>query len=103
MFLYGQSTSSTVSHGLQPSNSLYILTFRASFREKMRFELSSWDEHNNHRNPRTRRRHTSHHCTPQEYARGRIIGHTLPAQWQLAGLESRRDDGRVVGLHPLRG
>src|SRR4029453_14871738 len=81
----------------------YLLTFRASFREKMRFELSSWDEHNNHSNPRTRRRHTSYHCAPQEHARGRIIRHTLPAQWQLAGLESRRDDGRVVGLHPLRG
>src|SRR5215211_1649759 len=81
----------------------YMLTFRASFREKMRFELSSWDEHNNHRNPRTRRQYTSHHCAPQEHARGRIIGQTLPAQWQLAGIESRRDDGRVVGLHPLRG
>ena len=51
-------------------NIYIILTFRASFREKMRFELSSWDEHNNYSNPRTRRRHTSHPCAPQEHARG---------------------------------
>ena len=79
------------------------LTFRANFRGKMRIALSSWDEQKNHRNPRTSRRHTSHHRAPQENACGRMIGQPLPAQWQLAGLESRQDDGRLVGLYPLRG
>ncbi len=78
-----------------------MLTFRANFREKMRSALSSWDEHKDHSNPRTSRRHTSPHRTPQENARGRILGQAFPAQWQLAGLEPRRDDGRVVGLHPV--
>src|SRR4030088_249175 len=80
-----------------------ILTFRANFREKIRIALSSWDEHKNHHNPRTSRRPPGHHRAPQENARGRIIGQPLPAQWQLAGIEPRLDDGRVVGLYPLRG
>src|SRR5207249_6538043 len=62
------------------------LTFRANFREKMSIALSSWDEHKNRSNPRTSRRHTSHHRTPQENARGRILGQALPAQWPLAGI-----------------
>src|SRR5215217_5819518 len=86
-----------------PHYEYYLLTFRANFRGKMRSELRSWDEHNNHRNPRTSRRHPSYHRTPQEHACGRIIGYPLPAQWQLAGLESWEYDGRLVGLYPLRG
>src|SRR4029450_9270984 len=81
----------------------YQLTVRANFREKLRIALSSWDEHKNYSSPRTSRRPPGHHHAPQENACGRIIGQPLPAQWQLAGLESWRDDGRVVGLYPLRG
>src|SRR5713101_378169 len=80
-----------------------LLTFRANFRAKMRIELRSWNEQKDHRNPRTSRRHPGHHRTPQENVRGRIIGPTLPDQWQLAGIESRLDDSRVVSLHSLRG
>src|SRR5262252_698618 len=80
-----------------------LLTFRANFREKMRIALSSWDEHKDHSNPRTSRRHTGHHHAPPENACGRIIGQPLPVQWQLAGLESRWNDDRVVSLYPLRG
>jgi hypothetical protein len=80
-----------------------ILTFRANFRAKMRITLSSWDEQKNYRNPRTSRRHPSHHRAPQEDARGRSTGPTLPDQWQLARLASRLDDGHLVDFHPLRG
>src|SRR5881409_2612805 len=80
-----------------------MLTFRTNFREKMRSALSSWDEQKDHSNPRTSRRHTGPHRAPQENARGRIIGETLPDQWPLAGIEPRLDDSRLVGLHPLRG
>src|ERR1700674_2934740 len=68
----------------------------------MRIELSSWDEQKNHSNPRTSRRHTSHHRAPQENACGRILGQSLSAQWPLAGLESRQDDYPLVVLYTLR-
>ena len=79
------------------------LTVRTNFREKLRIALRSCHEPKNYRNPRTRRRHTGPHRAPPENARGRIIGHTLPNQWQLAGIEPGLDDSRVVGLRSLRG
>jgi hypothetical protein len=54
------------------------LTFRANDREKIRIEISSWDEPKDHSNPRTRRRYTGHHRAAQEDARGRIVGPPLP-------------------------
>src|SRR5439155_8717694 len=74
-----------------------------NFRAKRRIELRSWDEPKDHRNPRTSRRHPGHYRAPQENARGRIIGPTLPDQWQLAGTESWLDNRRVVRLHSFRG
>ena len=62
--------SREVSFSFLRSSRNVILTFRANFRGKMRIELSSWDEQKNHRNPRTSRRHPSHHRAPQENARG---------------------------------
>src|SRR5919198_260306 len=79
------------------------LTFRANFRAKRRIALRSWDEPKDHRNPRTSRRYPGHYRAPQENARGRIIGPTLPDQWQLAGTESGLDHRRVVSLHAFRG
>src|SRR5437588_5484871 len=75
----------------------------SNFRAKRRIELRSWDEPKDHRNPRTSRRHPGHYRAPQENARGRIIGPTLPDQWQLAGTESWLDNRRVVSLHSFRG
>src|SRR5207244_3588243 len=104
LHLLGLPARPMLQHGVENRQELmHTLTFRTNFREKMRSALSSWDEQKDHSNPRTSRRHTGHHRAPQEDARGRIIGQTLPDQWQLAGIESRLDDSRVVGLHPLRG
>ena len=36
-------------------NKNYRLTFRANYREKIKIEIRSWDEHKDHRNPRTSR------------------------------------------------
>src|SRR5215831_16183951 len=102
----GKLTRVTSGGDLPPSEVIMSrpqLTFRANFRAKMRIALSSWDEHKDHRNPRTSRRYPGDHRASQEHARGRMLGDTLPDQWQLAGLESRLDDSRVVDLHPLRG
>src|SRR5262250_2987589 len=79
-----------------------LLTVRANFREKIRIEISSWNERTNHNHPRANRRYPSHHRLSTEDACGRIDRHPLPDQWQLDGLESGADVGRLVNLHYLR-
>src|SRR5262245_33509525 len=79
-----------------------ILTVRANFREKIRIEISSWNERTNHNHPRTNRRYSGHHRLSPEDACGRIDRQTLPDQWQLDGLESGADVGGLVNLYDLR-
>src|SRR5262249_35175445 len=75
------------------------LTVRANFREKIRIEISSWNERTHHNHPRANRRYPSQHRLSTEDACGRIDRHPLPDQWQLDGLESGADVGCLVNLH----
>src|SRR6266498_3351864 len=79
------------------------LTVRANCHVKMRMAFSSRHEHKNHSNSRTSRRQTGSHDTPHANAGGCIIGQPLPTPWPLARMEPGEDDGRVVGLYPVRG
>src|SRR5215813_5353815 len=50
----------------------YGLTVRANFREKIRIEISSWNERTHHHHPRANRRYSGHHRLSLEDACGRI-------------------------------
>src|SRR5215813_4200594 len=50
----------------------YYLTVRANFREKIRIEISSWNERTHHHHPRANRRYSGHHRLSLEDACGRI-------------------------------
>src|SRR6266487_745262 len=75
------------------------LTVRANFREKMRIEISSWNERTNYHHPRANRRYSGHPRVSTANACGRIARQTLPDPWSLDGPESGADAERLVDLH----
>src|SRR5262249_33544387 len=72
-------------------NYILYLTVRANFREKIRIEISSWNERTHHNHPRANRRYSGHHRLSTEDACGRIDRQTLPDQCQLDVFESGTD------------
>src|SRR6266568_992507 len=76
-----------------------VLTVRANFREKMRIEISSWNERTNYHHPRANRRYSGHPRVSTANACGRIARQTLPDPWSLDGPESGADAERLVDLH----